>query len=91
MIHALAHVLGLDNASGPWYLWWSGIGADLSEIAVLGGLVGIYRRHNCEIHRCWRLGRHATAAGHRLCRAHHPDGPLTVEQARVAHAEAGPR
>lgn len=84
----IAHVLGLDDAAGHWYLWWSGAGADLGELAVVGTLISLYRKHTCEIHRCPRLGRHLTAAGHRLCRRHHPDGPLTVEAAHAAHDEA---
>lgn len=84
-MHLLLHVLGLDDASGRWYLWWSGIGADLGYLAVVGGL---YRRHNCEIKGCPRLGRHITAAGAHLCRRHHPDGPLTVEAAHAAHHKA---
>jgi hypothetical protein len=86
VVHLLLHVLGLDDASGRWYLWWSGVGADLGYLAVVAGL---YRRHNCEIHRCPRLARHQTNAGHHTCRRRHPDGPLTVEAAHAAHHRAG--
>lgn len=85
MVRLIAHILGLDDASGHWYLWWSGIGADLG---LIGGAIALYRRHNCEVQRCWRIGKHATAAGHHLCRRHHPDGPLTAAQAHAAHAAA---
>jgi hypothetical protein len=85
----LAHVLGLDNGSGYFYLWWSGIGADLGYLAVFASLVAVIRRHNCEVHRCWRLGRHATAAGHHVCRRHHPDDSLTAQDVARAHREAG--
>jgi hypothetical protein len=81
----LAHVLGLDSGSGYWYLFWSGFGSDIAEIAIIGGLISIYRRHNCEVHGCWRLGRHATAAGQHVCRRHHPDGHLTAEKVRRDH------
>lgn len=84
-VHVLLHVLGLDDASGGWYLWWSGFVGDLGELAIVGGLVSVYRRHNCEVHGCPRLGRHESAAGHRLCRRHHPEGPLTVQAAHEAH------
>lgn len=86
MLHAMAHVLGLDDPSGGWYLWWSGPCADLG---LLGGALTLYRRHNCEIAGCPRLGRHITAAGHRVCRTHHPDGPLTVSDVHEAHRQAG--
>lgn len=85
MTHLVTHVLGLDDPSGAWYLWWSGFGADLG---IIGALAGLYRRHTCEIHHCYRIGRHATRAGHVLCRRHHPDLPLTVEAAREAHVDA---
>lgn len=58
----LANILGLTNASGPWYLWWSGIFGDASILAVP---VILYRKHNCHRPRCWRVGRF-------------PDGPWTV-------------
>ena len=78
----LAHFLGLDNLSGPWYGWWSGAGSDIAELAIIGGLVNIARRHNCEVHHCWRIGRHATAGGHQVCRKHHPDGHLKAGDVR---------
>ena len=73
----LPHVLGLDDASGSWYLFWSGCGSDITELAIIGGLINLARRHNCEIHGCWRVGRHRVEpTGHVVCRKHHPDGPL---------------
>ncbi len=48
-----------------------------------------YRGHkNCEVHRCWRLGRHETAAGHAVCRKHHPDEALTAETILAEHGAA---
>jgi hypothetical protein len=85
MWHLILHLLGMDNASGPAYLAWSGWASDLSELAIAGGLIGMVRARNCEVHRCWRLGRHQTAAGHRVCRRHHPDGHLTARGVREAH------
>lgn len=41
----LFHVLGLDDASGPWYLFWSGFGSDASKLAILGGLAHMWRHH----------------------------------------------
>ncbi|HEY1668500.1 MAG TPA: hypothetical protein VGG54_22645 [Trebonia sp.] len=86
--HALMHALGIDNVSGPQYGFWSGFGSDLGELAIVGGLLGMYRRHNCEVKGCWRLGRHRTAAGHSVCRRHHPDDHLTAEQVEAAHYAA---
>ena len=85
MWHELIHWAGHDDPAGKPYLFWSGIGADLGLLATPFVL---WWRHTCEIPLCPRLGRHATAAGNRLCRRHHPDGPLTVEQAHAAHRQA---
>ena len=85
MVHAIAHILGLDNASGPWYLWWSGACADLGMI---GAAYTLIRRHNCEVHHCWRIGRHATAAGHRVCARHHPEDQITAAVVASAHEQA---
>lgn len=65
--------------SGPYYGFWSGFGSDLGEYVIAGAIIGgVYhalRARNCETHRCWRIGVHRTAAGHRVCKKHNPDGP----------------
>lgn len=82
-MHWLSHWLGLDNPSGAPYLWWSGAGADLGELAIIGGLVGIYRRHNCHVHRCWRIARHPVdGTTWTVCRLHHPDEAPTAQDIR---------
>lgn len=65
----LAHLLGLDDASGAWYLFWSGFGADL---VYLGALATALRKINCQTHGCWRVGRHLNPdTGAHMCRRHH--------------------
>jgi len=66
----LLHVLGVDNVSGRAYAWWSGAGSDLSEIALLGGLYGLARKHQCHEPRCFRIGRHVVD-GSPYCDHHH--------------------
>jgi hypothetical protein len=88
MGHWLTHFLGLDSASGPAYLAWSGVASDISELAILGAMAAWLRKHNCEVSGCWRLGRHVTAAGHTVCRAHHPDGAPTHQEVIAAHKAA---
>lgn len=68
MIHWLVHILGMDNASGPVYLAWSGWVGDLGLIA---GAAAVYWRHQC--HRAWciRIGKH-NAEGTLYCARHHP-------------------
>ena len=78
---ALLHWLGIDTASGPWYAFWSGFGSDLGELAVVGALLNVARRHNCHVHGCWRVGRHQVeGTPHVVCRRHHPDGPLRHDE-----------
>lgn len=61
------------------------MGANLGELSIVAGLYALLRKHNCETHRCWRLGRHQwtdpfTDLRHTLCRKHHPHSPLTAER-----------
>jgi hypothetical protein len=83
----LLHVLGVDDLSGRWYGLWSGFGSDLGEFAIVGGLLGVCRRHNCSVHGCWRVGRHR-AGDHMVCRRHHPRGAPSHADVIQAH-EAG--
>lgn len=81
---------GAVNEPGPYYGFWSGFGSDLGELAIIGGLISVYRRNNCEIHGCWRIGRHVTAGNHHVCRKHHPDDHLTHQGVLDAHSTAKP-
>lgn len=72
----LAHVLGLDNVSGPWYAFWSGAGSDLSELAIIGAAWVWVRKHNCHARGCLRLARHPVeGTPYVACAKHHPDVP----------------
>lgn len=64
---------GLDSASGPAYLFWSGVaGSFLVNISAVGLL--FYVRHTCHAGRCWRWAKYPAAGGTFLvCRHHHPD------------------
>lgn len=74
------------------YNFFSGSGSDIGQITLVGSIVALIvttlRKNNCEVHGCWRLGRHQTAAGHVVCRRHHPDDHLTAEAVAEAHEEA---
>lgn len=94
-MHAVANWLYFFfgvSGTGSHYGFWSGAGSDLGEYTVAVGifltLAHAVRSKNCEVHRCWRLGAHVTAANHRVCRRHHPDGPPTAEQVAEAHEAA---
>jgi hypothetical protein len=38
VFYYLAMWLGLSDINGSWYAFWSGIGADLGEVALIGTL-----------------------------------------------------
>jgi hypothetical protein len=82
--------MGLDNGSGPVYLFWSGFFGDTT---IIGGAVLLYWHHTCHAHGCWRLGRHAVdGTPYTACRKHHPlidhTEHVTAETIGRAHAEA---
>ena len=66
--------LGTTNGGGRWYLWWSGM---FSNLTIFAAVVIFYRKHNCHIHGCLRIGSHkavdANGVEHVVCRTHHPD------------------
>jgi hypothetical protein len=77
--HWLGHLLGTD--SGPWYAFWSGVGADLGGLAIVGTSIGLYRRHKCHVHGCWRLAKQQVAdTSWVVCHHHHPHGKPTAAQ-----------
>lgn len=69
MIEWLYIFLGLDNVSGPYYAFWSGFGSDITEFAILGSLITIYRHHKCA--KCWRIAHHPVEHTHyKTCHKH---------------------
>lgn len=89
MGHVLAHFFGLDSASGTAYLAWSGVLSDVTELAVVGALLGMLRKHNCSVHGCWRIGRHKVpGTDHTCCRRHTPSGAPTHQDVIRAHQAA---
>lgn len=38
IIH-IARGLGLTDPSGPWYLFWSGIGSDIGELTIVAAVL----------------------------------------------------
>ena len=88
-MHWLIHLRGIDPQSSWAYDAWSGCSpALLTSTTITAGILTFARRRNCEVRGCWRLGRHQTAAGHLVCRRHHPAGHLTAQDVRAAHEEA---
>ena len=76
--HWLGVYTGTINEAGPYYGFWSGFGADLSEFAIIGvvgtAIYQLVKRFNCHEPGCWRVGTHGAAEGQfLLCYRHHPD------------------
>ena len=87
-MHWLLHFFGLDSGSGPAYLWWSGVGSDVGELALVGAVIGGYHRVNCHVRKCWRIGRqHVEGSSFVVCRRHHPDSAPTHEHILRLHRE----
>lgn len=88
------HVAGISSETGPWYAFWSGLGSDIAEVAILGGVWSLYRKHTCHVDRCWRISRHPVAGTpYIVCRKHHPTVPATVthDHIKEAHSEVHPQ
>lgn len=86
LLNALAHLFGLDNGSGSFYLFWSGVAGDLFLVA--GGYAW-WRHHNCHVKRCWHLQWKAVpGTSHVTCRKHHPHDAPTAQQVLDDHSAA---
>jgi hypothetical protein len=67
-VHWLVRIAGLDDPTGPVYLFWSGIGADLGEFAIVAV---IWHHLNCHVKGCWRIAGHRNPqTGFRSCMRH---------------------
>lgn len=90
MSHWISHFFGMDNGSGPQYLFWSGIGSDITELLILGGIINFARHRNCHVKGCWRWGNHnVDGTAYKVCRKHHPalknNRNVSVEEIHKAH------
>lgn len=73
------------DGNGSHYLFFSGIGSDLTEYVIIAGLAQIYWHHSCHEPRCFWPG-HLMPDGHtRSCWHHHPDGRPQPGHVRRAH------
>jgi hypothetical protein len=89
MMDWIGHFFGLDNGSGAQYLFWSGIGSDLSEIAILFAIYTWIRRANCGVKGCFRIGlRKVPGTDHVVCHKHHPNEPPSHKQVLEDHQAA---
>src|SRR5580692_7333004 len=70
--HWFLRYTGADAESGTWYWFWSGFGGAIPDFLILGSIITIYRRHNCHVKGCFRLGKPVEGTPYLACPAHHP-------------------
>ena len=81
MLHVLAANFWLHDLWHPLfgrgYQFWSGIaGSFILGGGLWAGVYALLRKHNCHVHRCWRMAWHEHPdTGHPVCKRHHPDDP----------------
>lgn len=83
--HWLLYWTGIGVESGKGYGYWSGIGSCFALLSIFGVE---YRKHNCHIDRCWRIGVHKVdGSPYIVCGKHHPAVPdkVTVEHVHRLH------
>lgn len=78
----LLTVTGSNDTTGTYYGFWSGFGSCLTYFGIFAVL---YRKYNCHINSCHRIGLHKVKnTPYVLCRKHHPETPSkTVTQDHV--------
>lgn len=77
------------RGSPAYYNFWSGFGSDLGEVAIIGGVVAMYRKHNCHVTGCWRIARHPVeGTPYIVCRKHHPTVPKSVSVHHIVSAHS---
>lgn len=88
ILNWLYHIFGVSGV-GSYYGFWSGFGSDISELAILGAVIGIYRNSRCHVDGCHRHGKYPFQH-YKLCHIHHPqvDGKLTHAHVKELHEEA---
>ena len=91
--HWLAYTTGSLNTSGapPNYNFFSGFGSDLGELTLIGGLLAVYKRHNCHVKRCPRIAKHKVdGTPYVVCFRHSPhDVPTHADVLDAHHAARG--
>lgn len=85
---------GTYNESGPYYGFFSGIGSDLGEIVLIGGVIQLYRKHNCHVAKCPWIAHHkftdvTEGTEYLLCKKHyrevHPEVPKLISLEHLLH------
>ena len=82
--HWLAIHTGTINEPGPYYGFFSGFGSDLGEVTLIAALLAVFRKHNCHVKGCWRIGKHSVD-GSPWCSKHHMKARQDVADTGSAH------
>lgn len=86
MLHGIAYWLGLTNAGGTPYLFWSGI---MGDLGMIGGVAVLWRHLECHADGCHRPAlHHVHGTQFKVCRGHHPTGGNSAQDIKDAHEEA---
>ena len=75
-MHELLFLMGLTSPNEWPYLLLSGFIPALAVVSLVGGLWSHYKRINCHVHRCLRIGRFAVGE-YKVCHVHHPSDKVT--------------
>lgn len=73
--HVALVIIGADKipqGTSVMYQVWSGFIPSITVITVFGTLGGVWRRMNCHVEKCWRIGRYKID-GMCVCHVHHPN------------------
>jgi hypothetical protein len=86
-MHWLWYHAGLSSGNSPWYLFPSGWGSILLAVGFLTTPIVLWRKHKCEVHKCWRLGRHGVEGTRfTVCRRHLPSGHGRITHEHITDA-----
>ena len=77
-LHTAVRTYVLHPLHSNGYQWWSGLGSDLTEVALIGALVTLFKHHNCHHKGCLRIGHRHPKHGWPSCKRHWRETPDVV-------------
>lgn len=95
-VHGILWLIGVaptPQGTSAMYQLWSGFIPALAILSLAGSMWAHFKRLNCHVRRCWRIGRYDVGP-YKVCHRHHPDDKVTrsgVDQAHVTLTWAAER
>jgi hypothetical protein len=81
--HFLVHWTGSDYGFPYGHFQPYDFLSGFASLSIIGLLIAQCRKHNCHVHRCWRIGRHLVeGTPYTVCRRHDPSGPVSAADVR---------